>query len=114
MISDRLTELREQINWTQEQVAQFLNVANSTYAGYESGYRQPPLDTVTKLAQFYNKSTDYLLGVSDDPRPPDQIRENLAFFEGEDHLTEEEWDYLKENLKLFRKMKAQQEKNRDR
>ncbi len=41
----------------------------STYAGYESGYRQPSLEAVKELAILFGTTTDYLLGATDDEQP---------------------------------------------
>ncbi|ELK47749.1 UNVERIFIED_CONTAM: helix-turn-helix transcriptional regulator [Halobacillus marinus] len=67
----RLTELRKQKKWTMQETADQLGIAKSTYAGYESGYRQPSLDSLIKLADIMNTSIDYLLNRTDDPRSPD-------------------------------------------
>ncbi|WP_027408427.1 helix-turn-helix domain-containing protein [Anoxybacteroides tepidamans] len=67
MISKRLSELRKKKKWSLQYIADQLDIAKSTYAGYESGYRQPSLEAVRELAQLFGTSTDYLLGAVDDP-----------------------------------------------
>jgi transcriptional regulator with XRE-family HTH domain len=42
-----------------------LGIAKSTYAGYESGYRQPSLDALKELAVLFETSVDYLLGMTE-------------------------------------------------
>ncbi|ANB58542.1 helix-turn-helix family protein [Anoxybacillus sp. B7M1] len=71
MISKRLSELRKKKKWPLQYIADQLNIAKSTYAGYESGYRQPSLEAVKELAQLFETSTDYLLGAADSPEKPD-------------------------------------------
>ena len=61
-VQERLREKRTKLNLTQEAVAQKLKIAQSTYAGYETGKRQPDIETLSKLADFFETSTDYLLG----------------------------------------------------
>ncbi|GIO13577.1 hypothetical protein J19TS2_31320 [Cohnella xylanilytica] len=48
--------------WTQEDVANKVGVARSTYANWESGKREPDLDTSQKLADLFEVSLDYLVG----------------------------------------------------
>ncbi|WP_461200780.1 helix-turn-helix domain-containing protein [Anoxybacillus sp. TBDG-1] len=69
MISKRLSELRKKKQWSLQYIADQLNIAKSTYAGYESGYRQPSLEAVKELAQLFGTTTDYLLGATDEEQP---------------------------------------------
>ena len=61
----RLRDLREDSDLTQQAVANFLNIKQSTYSQYENEKRQIPIEALIKLAKYYNVSTDYILGVSD-------------------------------------------------
>ncbi len=61
----RLRDLREDSDLTQQAIADFLNVKQSTYSQYENGKRQIPIEALIKLAGFYKVSTDYILGISD-------------------------------------------------
>lgn len=65
-ISERLKELRQELNLTQRELAKILSISPTCYAGYEQGYRQPDLKTLKKIANFFNVSTDFLLGKEDD------------------------------------------------
>ena len=67
MIGQRLYELRKRNNWPLQYVADQLGIAKSTYAGYESGYREPSLETVQRLATLLNVTSDYLLGRTEEP-----------------------------------------------
>ena len=62
----RIKDLREDNDLTQKQLSQFLNVSQVAYSYYEIGKRSLPLDLLCKLADFYNCSTDYLLGRTDE------------------------------------------------
>ncbi|MGM9927794.1 MAG: helix-turn-helix domain-containing protein [Bacillus sp. (in: firmicutes)] len=48
-------------------MAEAVGISTMAYYRYESGKRLPDVAILTKLADFYNISTDYLLGRSDDP-----------------------------------------------
>lgn len=71
MIGKRLKDLRQNKRKTLEEVSTAVGVARSTYAGYESEHREPPNEIIISLADYYNVSTDYLLGVTDLPDPKD-------------------------------------------
>lgn len=59
----RLKELRQRKGLSQIQVAKKLNLHKSTISGYESNTKTPSVDTICKLAIFYNTTSDYLLGI---------------------------------------------------
>ena len=65
----RLKDLREDADLTQNFVAKQLHIKQNSYSNYETGQRQIPIDALIKLAQFYKTSVDYLLELTDDPRP---------------------------------------------
>ena len=71
MIGKRLRALRKEKGLKQIDIANVLDVSRTTYTQYETEKSEPDLETVKKLAEYFNCSTDYLLGKSDDPRPPD-------------------------------------------
>ncbi len=62
----RLKSLREDLDLTQNAVAMYLNIKQNTYSQYESGKRQLPIDVLIKLSDYYNVSTDYILGLTDE------------------------------------------------
>ncbi len=59
---EKLKELREYEGYTQKDIATFLKVVRSTYAGWESGKDIIPLSKLNDLANFYHTSLDYLVG----------------------------------------------------
>lgn len=61
----RIKDLREDHDKTQQEVASALNMHRSVYRRYESGERETPSWVVVKLAQYYEVTTDYLLGLTD-------------------------------------------------
>lgn len=62
MIGDILKQLRNEKEMTIAKAAETFGVANRTYSSYELEEREPNLSLLIKLADFYNVSTDYLLG----------------------------------------------------
>lgn len=62
MLGKRLKGLRTQKKLTQKQLAEKINVTHVSISGYESGNRSPDTDTLQKLADFFQVTTDYLLG----------------------------------------------------
>jgi len=56
-----LQKLRTRNNMTQEDLGKLLNVSQSTIAYYESGKKQPSLETIIFIADYFRVSTDYLL-----------------------------------------------------
>ncbi len=67
--STRLENLLEERNLTQRQIAKELHIAPSTLNGYLRRGREPDYDTLISLAEYFQVSTDYLLGVTDIRRP---------------------------------------------
>ncbi|WP_103945815.1 helix-turn-helix domain-containing protein [Bacillus sp. ok061] len=70
---ERLSELRKNKKWSLQDTADQLGIAKSTYAGYETGYRWPSLQSLSKIADLFDTSVDYILGRTDDPRSKDVI-----------------------------------------
>ena len=66
----RIRDLREDHDKTQKEVASYLNMHRSVYRRYETGVREIPVWAVIKLAEFYNTSTDYILGLTDNNTRP--------------------------------------------
>ena len=65
----RLKELRKENGYTQEFVADYLNVKQNTYSQYEAGVNQIPIESLIKLATLYDTSVDYILNLTDDDSP---------------------------------------------
>ncbi|MBQ7235740.1 MAG: helix-turn-helix transcriptional regulator [Clostridia bacterium] len=61
-IGENLKNLRIQRNLSQEDVAKMLNISRQAYCRYENDQREISLDTLCKLADFYEETTDYILG----------------------------------------------------
>ncbi|GEB30067.1 helix-turn-helix domain-containing protein [Enterococcus casseliflavus] len=61
----RIRDLREDNDLTQHQIATLLNISQSTYSRYENGELEIPIQTLIKLANYYNTSIDYLVNLTD-------------------------------------------------
>ncbi len=61
--------MREDKDLTQAQMAEFLKIHQTTYSDYELGNLNVPIDVLVKLANFYQTSIDYLVGLTDNPTP---------------------------------------------
>lgn len=57
-----LKELRTQRSLTQSEFGALFNLSKQTISGYEKGEASPPIETLLKFADFFNVTTDYLLG----------------------------------------------------
>ena len=60
----RIRELREDNDLNQSQIAEIINVSQSTYSRYESGYLDVPSEVLIALSKYYNVSVDYILGLT--------------------------------------------------
>ena len=115
MLSKRLRQLRIFSEKTQKQIADFLGITRQGYGSYENGITEPDIDTIQKLANYFNVTTDYLLGRSDEVfKPINDDETSIAFFGREkEKLTEEESRHLEESLEMFRALKAKRIKEQD-
>ena len=66
--SMRLRELRAARKVTQKRVAESIGISERAYQHYELDEKEPTLGNINKLADFFEVSTDYLLGRSDNPQ----------------------------------------------
>ena len=63
--SKRLVELRKDEDITQERLAELVGISRSAISLYEIDKREPDFETLKRLAEFFDTSTDYLLGLTD-------------------------------------------------
>lgn len=73
MLGDRLRNVRNQKGLSQGQISEYAGVSQSTLSDLERGEISPKtIDAVVNLAAYFECSADYLLGLTDDPRPADK------------------------------------------
>jgi SOS-response transcriptional repressor LexA len=73
MIAERLRALRREKGLSKRDLVSKLPLNYSTYANYESGFREPNSEVLQLLARHYSVSIDYLLGVSENRKKADEI-----------------------------------------
>ena len=105
MFYDRLKKLRQQEKYTQKEIANFLNITQPAYQQFESGKKKINIETMQKLADFYNVSTDYLLGKTDIPDPDSDIDldsaiDNSVAYDGTP-ITDNDREIIKDFLKEY-------------
>ncbi|MCE0560894.1 helix-turn-helix domain-containing protein [Limosilactobacillus fermentum] len=82
LFSERLTNLREANNWSKTYVAKQIGLSSmQTYANWEYGRTEPDFSNVTKLADLFGVTTDYLLG-----RPEKNDNNNTADLADDDTI----------------------------
>ncbi len=96
MIGDRLKLLRKEKGLEAQHIAKKINVAKSTYSGYENNKSVPNYEILKKLADVFNVTTDYLLEKTD--------RKELAVIEG-DSIPQELRDIGIEYLQVNKELK---------
>ena len=65
----RIRDLREDNDLTQKEISQILNISQVAYSYYEINKRNIPLELLSKLADYYNTSVDYLLYRTNNNKP---------------------------------------------
>ena len=71
--NERLKELREEHNLTQTKLANELLIDQRSLSFYEIGKYEPNIDTLKRMSIFFNVSTDYLLGLTNEKSPYPRI-----------------------------------------
>ncbi len=83
----RISELREQHELTQEQLAKHLDISRAALSHYEKNRRVPDYETLNKIADFFEVTVDYLIGRTEDPRPT--INKEIQLFAESLELSDE-------------------------
>lgn len=101
---NRLKLLREEKKLTQGDIAKILNITTAAYSYYENEKRDMTPDTILKLADYFNVSTDFLLGKSDIRKPDEQIKEEFtfAYHKEAEGLTDEE---IADAIRFYKQIK---------
>ena len=66
---DRITNLREDNDYKQKEIAEVLGIKQSAYSKYEKRRTKIQVEDLIKLCKLYNVSADYILGFIDEPKP---------------------------------------------
>ena len=68
MYFQRLKDLREDKDMKQSDIAEYLGIQQTVYSRYERGFQNIPIEHLLSLADFYNVSTDYIFGRTNNPK----------------------------------------------
>lgn len=68
-----ISDLRKEYGWTQTELANKLNVSQQAVSKYEKGEREPDIDVLLRIANIFNVSSDYLLGLSEQRFPDEDL-----------------------------------------
>lgn len=74
MLGERLFDLRKEAGLTQDELANILSINKHSISAYERNKSEPPDEIKILIAQYFGVSTDYLLGVTNDPTPYEKHR----------------------------------------
>ncbi|WP_434632006.1 helix-turn-helix domain-containing protein [Thermoanaerobacterium thermosaccharolyticum] len=96
---DRLKQLRNEKNLTQEELAKYIGTTRATLASWETGRREPDMETLRKLSDYFNVTLDWLMGNTDIRNQAGEITDAVS----DDPELAEFWNDLKqrEDLKLL-------------
>lgn len=86
ILGDRLRYLRTQSQRTQADIAKYLGITRAAYSHFENGRNEPSGSTLVKLANYFDVTTDYLLGnkVDDNLTVAAHMDENLTYEQKKD------------------------------
>lgn len=111
MFGERLAALRNEMRLSQYQLADKLEFSRGQIGNYEQGTREPDFATLIKIADFFEVSTDYLLGRSSERvihrvGTTETQQYNVAYFGSEKEiLSDNEAVYLRESLAVYRRVR---------
>ena len=75
---DKLFQLRSERGVYQKEIAEFLSVSVGTISNYENGVHSPDLETLCKLAGYFNVTTDFMLELTDNATSMDKLNVPMA------------------------------------
>lgn len=107
----RIKELREQRGILQKEMGDALGIAQNTLSQYETGRREPDLETTKRIADYFGVTVDELLGIVGQKETPAPIEEDelklkiAAFWGGGDDLSKKELDELWSDAESYYKFK---------
>lgn len=96
MFGETLRNLREEKGLSQKDLADYLKISRQAYNHYEAGKREPSYETLKALSDYFEVSTDYLLGKTNIRNTADEISEAVA----DDKELADFWNELKEREDL--------------
>lgn len=86
ILAQRLKEARKRRGVKVSTIIKHLEIARSTYTNYEMGHRTPPPNRLSKIAEYLEVSTDYLLGITDNENSAAQMDNLLKILNSTNNL----------------------------
>ena len=106
--SERLKSLRLEAGLTQKEIAEKFNIKQPNYQQWESGKRNPSGETLQKFADFFDVSTDYLLGKSDSRYSDEQFEGVQILFRNKTkNMTDKQKEEFRKELEKFMEERAE-------
>lgn len=106
-VGERIADLRKHRGLSQYQLAKLLNIATSTLGMYETGKRKPNVEMLEQIAEFFNVSTDYLLGrdTKEDDEKPLTRNQKLIAYSIDPDISDEERQAIIEMVQAAKKFR---------
>lgn len=105
IIGQRIKYLRESANLTQIELANILNIQNSTLSQYETGLRTPSDEVKIRIAKYFSVSLDYLMGINNDLEENQDHQEKTNEIENLLHdLSKENKDKALDYINMLKKL----------
>lgn len=109
-VGQRVKYLREQKKWSQLYLADKMFINNSVLSRIEAGKRDVDEYLIVKFADMFGVTTDYLLGRTKHLNPIQRTLAEVSVSKEKNPLTEEETEYLRGSLEVYRDIKAKYHK----
>lgn len=94
LLNERIVKLRKLRNITQEELARRIRSTRSALSQYELGTRSPDYDTLKRMADYFEVSTDFLLGKDDSKKEVEIDEIKMKLLAGFDKLSDVDKEYL--------------------
>lgn len=107
MFGKRLNYLRRISNVTQEQLGNFLGYTKNAISRWENGNSEPDLNTINKIANYFDVSVDYLINdeEKDDIEKLKSTLKEVGLLNGNDDMTKEDFEKALEIIKIMKETK---------
>lgn len=98
----RIKDLIEDSDATQKKLAKLFGITESTFSTYVTGKNRIPAWVVFRLAEYFQVTTDYLYGLTDDPQPPYPVSEaERAMLEAYRTLSKDQKELIVKNISIM-------------